>query len=92
MSLCDYDLFTKVKEPLRGARYSTRDELIRAIGRSLRNINKDGRAGGVRRRPNIWQKVMSTAVEQRACHAAGIGSIPAQDKFPGLGFYGFYHL
>ncbi|KAJ4433695.1 hypothetical protein ANN_16006 [Periplaneta americana] len=53
---CDYDLFTKVKEPLRGTRYNTRDELIRALGRSIRNINKDGRADGVRRLPNIWQK------------------------------------
>ncbi|KAJ4438904.1 hypothetical protein ANN_14858 [Periplaneta americana] len=38
---CDYDLFTKMKEPLRGTRYNTRDELIRALGRSIRNINKD---------------------------------------------------
>ncbi|KAJ4428030.1 hypothetical protein ANN_24044 [Periplaneta americana] len=53
---CDYDLFTKVKEPLRGTRYNTRDELIRALGRSIRNINKDGRADGVRRLPNICQK------------------------------------
>ncbi|KAJ4427216.1 hypothetical protein ANN_24833 [Periplaneta americana] len=59
MSPCDYDLFTKVKEPLRGTRYNTRDELIRSIGRSIRNINKDGRADGVRRLPNIWQKVIS---------------------------------
>ncbi|KAJ4438021.1 hypothetical protein ANN_13960 [Periplaneta americana] len=56
MNPCDYDLFTKVKEPLRGTRYNTRDELIRAIGRSIRNINKDGRADGVRCLPNIWQK------------------------------------
>ena len=28
-------------------RYNTRDELIRAIGRSIRNINKDARADGV---------------------------------------------
>ena len=44
--------FDKVKEPLRGTRYNTRDELIRAIELSIRNINK-GRADGVRRRPNI---------------------------------------
>ena len=56
MSPCDYDLFAKVKEPLRGTRYNTRDELIRAIGRSIRNINKDGCADGVRRLPNIWKK------------------------------------
>ena len=53
MSPCDCDLFAKVKEPLRGTRYNTRDELIRAIGRSIRNIYKDGRADGVRRLPNI---------------------------------------
>ena len=40
MSPCDYDPFAKVKEPLPGTRYKTRDELIRAIGRSIRNINK----------------------------------------------------
>ena len=54
MSPCDYDLFANVKEPLRGTRYNTRDELIHAIGRSIWNVNKDGRADGVRRLPNIW--------------------------------------
>ncbi|KAJ4432604.1 hypothetical protein ANN_21227, partial [Periplaneta americana] len=43
-SPCDYDLFVKVKEPLRVTRYNTRDELLCAIGRSIWNINKDGRA------------------------------------------------
>ncbi|KAJ4436367.1 hypothetical protein ANN_18999 [Periplaneta americana] len=38
MSPCDYNLFAKVKEPLRGTRYNTRDELIHTIGRSIRNI------------------------------------------------------
>ncbi|KAJ4426651.1 hypothetical protein ANN_26449 [Periplaneta americana] len=56
---CDCDLFAKLKEPLRGTRYNTRDELIRALGRSIRNINKYGRADGVRRLPNIWQKVIN---------------------------------
>ena len=57
MSPYDYDFFTKVKEPLLGTRYNTRDELIRAIGRSIRNINKDGCADGVRHLPNIWKKI-----------------------------------
>jgi transposase len=34
MSPHDYDLFAKMKEPLRGTRYSTRQEIIRAVGRS----------------------------------------------------------
>ena len=59
MSPCHYDLFIKVKEPLRGTRYNTRDELIHAIRRSIRNINKDGRTDGVRHLPNIWQKVIN---------------------------------
>ena len=50
MSPCDYDLFAKVKEPLRGTL---------AIRRSIRNINKDGRGDGVRRIPNMWQKVIN---------------------------------
>ncbi|KAJ4432043.1 hypothetical protein ANN_20657 [Periplaneta americana] len=56
MSPCDYDLFAKVKEPLRGTRCNTRDELICAIEQSIRNINKHGRADDVRRLPNIWKK------------------------------------
>ena len=47
------------EKSLRGTRHNTRDELIRAIGRSVRNINKDGRADGVRHLPNIWQNVIN---------------------------------
>ena len=68
LSLCDYDIFAKVKEPLRGTRYNTRDELTRAIGRSIRNINKDGRANGVRRLPNIWQTVINKAATVLKVH------------------------
>ena len=57
MSPCDYDLFAKVKEPLRGIQYNTRDELIRAIEQSIWNINKDGCADCIQCLPNIWQKV-----------------------------------
>ena len=63
MSPCDYDLFAKAKEPLRGACYNIRDELIRAIGRSMRNINKDGCVVGIRRLPNICQKVINKGGE-----------------------------
>jgi hypothetical protein len=57
MSPCDYDLFAKMKKPLRGPRYNTREEIIRAVGRSLLDINRNGHADGVRRLPQIWQKV-----------------------------------
>ena len=44
---------------MRRNRCNTRGELIHAIGRSIRNINKDGRADGVRRLPNNWKKVIN---------------------------------
>ena len=47
MSPWDYDLFVKVKVPLRGTRYNSRDKLICATCRLIRNTNKDGRADGV---------------------------------------------
>ena len=60
MSPRDYDLFTKVNEPLRGTRYNTREELMPSIrGRSILNFNKDGRTDGVWRLPNIWQSVIN---------------------------------
>jgi hypothetical protein len=58
MSLCDYDLVAKMKEPLRGTRYNTREKIIRAVGRSLLDINRSGRADGVRRLPQIRQNVV----------------------------------
>ena len=58
MSPCDYDLFAKKKEPLRGIRCNTREATVRAVGRSLLEINKSGRADGVQRLSHIWQKVV----------------------------------
>ena len=59
MNPYDYDLFAILKEPLRGTLCKIRYKLIRAIGRSIRNINKDVRADGVRRLLNVWQKVIN---------------------------------
>ena len=53
VSLWDYDLFAIVKEPLPGTRYNIRDELIRAIGRSKRNVYTDGGTDDVRHLPKI---------------------------------------
>jgi hypothetical protein len=58
MSPCDCDVFAKMKEPLRGTRYSRIEEIIDAVGRSLLDINRIGHADGVRRLPQIWQKVV----------------------------------
>ena len=49
LSPCDYDLFAKIKEQLWGPRYNARDELIRAMGRTIGLSTKMERADGVRR-------------------------------------------
>jgi transposase len=54
MSPCDYDLFAKMKEP----RYNTREEIIRAVGQSLLDMNRSGRADGVQCLSQIWQKMV----------------------------------
>jgi hypothetical protein len=41
-----------------GTCYNTREEIIRAVGRSLLDINKSGLDDGVRRLPQIWQKLV----------------------------------
>jgi hypothetical protein len=64
----DYDLFAKMKEPLQGTCYNTREEIICPLGRSLLDINRRGRADGVHRLPQIWQK----AVHMRDDYIEGI--------------------
>jgi hypothetical protein len=48
-----------MKGPLRGTRDNTR-EIIHAVGRLPLDINRSGRADGVRLLPQIWQKVVHT--------------------------------
>ena len=63
MSPCDHDLFVKMNEPLRGIRYNTREVIIRAVGRSMLDSSRSGRADGVRRFPQTWQKVVHMGVD-----------------------------
>ena len=67
ISPCGYDLFAKVKEPLRGTRCNTIDEIIGVIGWSIRNIVKDWRAYGVRRLSNICKKVINKGAKVHKC-------------------------
>jgi transposase len=57
MGSCDY-LFSKMKAPLLGTRYNTREEIMRAVVRSLLDISRSGSTDDVRRLPRIWQKVV----------------------------------
>jgi hypothetical protein len=58
MRPCDYNLIAKMKEPLWGTHYNTREGIICAVGRSLLDINRSGRVDGVRSLPQIWKKVV----------------------------------
>ena len=45
------------------------------------------------RNTDLFVNCCGASGSMRACHAAGPGSIPSQDKFPGWGFFGvFPHL
>ena len=47
ISPCDFDLFPKMKEPLRGIRFITVPEILQAVDRSIRTINTTGAAKGI---------------------------------------------
>ncbi|KAJ4441292.1 hypothetical protein ANN_11146 [Periplaneta americana] len=56
---CDYDLFPKLKNPLREKHYNTRDAIIHAVAWPLRDINRYGRADDVRCLLRMWQKMVN---------------------------------
>ena len=47
VSPCDFDLIPKMKEPLRGIRFRTVPEILKAVDRSIRTINTTGAAKGI---------------------------------------------
>ena len=61
LSPCDFDLIPKMKEPLRGIRFRTVPEILQAVYRSIRTINKTGAAKGILRLPYRWQRVVNNA-------------------------------
>jgi len=63
ISPCDFDLIPKVKEPLRGRHFKTIPDIIDAVGRSVRTINKTGAAKGIMRLPHCWERVLHNVGE-----------------------------
>ena len=49
---CDYDLIPKLKEPLCDIRFQTVPDILQAVGRSVRNIDRTKTATGIRRLPH----------------------------------------
>ena len=50
-----------MKKPLRGIRFRTVPEILQAVDRSIRTINKTGTAEGILRLPHRWQRVVHNA-------------------------------
>ena len=61
LSPCDFDLIPKMKEPLRGIRFTIVPEILQAVDRSIRTINTTGAAKGILRLPHRWQRVVHNA-------------------------------
>jgi transposase len=58
MSPCDYDLFCKLKQPMRGSRYPSLIALNSAVTRRIRELNFNRMVDGVRDLPNRWKRVI----------------------------------
>ena len=56
----DFDLFLKLKEPLRGVRYDSLDELECAVNAEVRRINFSCLATGIEALPSRWNSVISS--------------------------------
>ena len=69
MSPWHYDLFAKVKEPLRGTRYNTRNELTLAVRRFVRNGN--GRFWNIHHTHPIWVHVIIITLPKWKNHCEG---------------------
>lgn len=58
MSPCDYDLFPKLKEGLRGYRFRGLEELTMEVTRQIRGLNRNGLLTGIQKLPDRWTKVI----------------------------------
>jgi hypothetical protein len=57
MSPPDFDLFPKLKEPMRGHHFSSLEEVSAAVTRAIRGLNKSGTLNGIGNLPKRWDAV-----------------------------------
>lgn len=55
----DFDLFGKLKEPLRGKRFNDLDEVKNASNSVLRSLSSSGALNGISKLPHRWEKVIA---------------------------------
>ena len=58
MSPPDFDLFPKLKELMRGHRFSSLEEVSAAVTRAVRGLNKSGTLNGIANLPKRWNMVL----------------------------------
>ena len=54
----DFDLFPKLKEPMRGHRFSSQEEVSAAVTRATRGLNKSGTLNGIENLPKRCDAVI----------------------------------
>jgi hypothetical protein len=59
MSPPDFELFPKLKQPMRGQRFSSLEELSAAVTRTIRTLNKSGILSGIAHLPKGWDAVIA---------------------------------
>jgi transposase len=59
MSPPDFDLFSTLKQPMRGQRFSSLEELSAAVTRATRTLNKSGTLNGTANLPKRWDAVIA---------------------------------
>ena len=58
MSPCDFDLFAKMKLPLRGVPFRTRQAIMAAVEQSVRRLAQQDAVDAIRRLTDVWRRIL----------------------------------
>jgi histone-lysine N-methyltransferase SETMAR len=58
LSPCDFDLFPKLKNQLRGRRYHCLDDLFKEVGRIAKELCTSGAVDGIQKLPSRWERTI----------------------------------
>ena len=59
LSPCDFFLFAAIKEPLRGQRFQSQEDINAAWKASIDQVNAAGTEQGIMRLPHLWEKCVA---------------------------------
>jgi hypothetical protein len=58
MSPQDFDLFHKLKEPMRGQCFPSLEEFSAPVTQAIRGLNKSGNLNGIASLPKHWEAII----------------------------------